>query len=42
MKRLLSAANPESGTVNYTYDGVGNVLTKTDARGIKIRMPMTR
>jgi YD repeat-containing protein len=36
MKRLLSAANPESGTTSYTYDSVGNLLTKTDVRGIKI------
>lgn len=34
LKRLTSATNPESGTVNYSsYDGVGNLLTKTDARG---------
>jgi RHS repeat-associated protein len=35
LKRLTSATNPESGTVNYTsYDGNGNLLSKTDARGI--------
>ena len=35
LKRLTSAFNPESGTVNYTlYDGNGNLQTKTDARGI--------
>jgi len=33
---LLSATNPESGTVGYTYDANGNLLTKTDARGITI------
>jgi YD repeat-containing protein len=27
--------NVESGTVNYTYDKLGNLLTKTDNRGIK-------
>ena len=30
--RLKSAANPESGTVSYTYDSAGNLLTRTDAR----------
>ncbi len=36
LNRLTSAANPESGNVSYTYtyDGVGNPLTKTDPRGI--------
>ncbi|MBZ5554968.1 MAG: hypothetical protein LAO21_19810, partial [Acidobacteriia bacterium] len=35
LKRLTTATNPESGTVNYTsYDGNGNLLSKTDARGI--------
>ena len=34
LSRLRSAINPESGTVNYTYDDNGNLLTKTDARGI--------
>jgi len=35
LKRLTSASNPESGAVNYTqYDGNGNLLQKTDARGI--------
>lgn len=29
LSRLLSATNPESGTVSYTYDRNGNVLTKT-------------
>jgi RHS repeat-associated protein len=27
--RLTSASNPESGTVSYSYDANGNVLTKT-------------
>lgn len=34
LKRLQSATNPESGTVSYSYDNNGNLLTKTDARGI--------
>jgi RHS repeat-associated protein len=34
LSRLLTAANPESGTITYTYDANGNVATKTDARGI--------
>lgn len=33
-KRLLSAANPESGTTSYTYDGDSNVITRQDARGV--------
>ena len=32
--RLLTATNPESGAITYTYDANGNVVTKTDARGI--------
>jgi YD repeat-containing protein len=34
LKRMTSAANPESGTVNLTYDNNSNVLTKSDARSI--------
>ncbi|MGH9641341.1 MAG: hypothetical protein ACRD3Q_02835, partial [Terriglobales bacterium] len=34
LSRLLSARNPESGTISYTYDADGNVATKTNARGI--------
>ena len=34
LKRLTSAANPESGTVSYTYDNNGNLLTRADARSI--------
>ena len=33
-KRLLSAANPESGTTTYSYDGDSNILTRQDARSI--------
>lgn len=32
--RLTSASNPESGTVQYAYDSVGNRQTRVDARGI--------
>jgi YD repeat-containing protein len=38
VKRLTSATNPESGTVNYTYDNNGNVLTRVDARSITTTM----
>ncbi len=31
---MRSALNPESGTVSYTYDDNGNLVTKTDARSI--------
>jgi RHS repeat-associated protein len=34
LSRLKTAYNPESGTINYTYDNNGNLLTKTDARGV--------
>jgi YD repeat-containing protein len=34
LSQLLSALNPETGTVNYSYDLDGNVTSKTDARGI--------
>ena len=33
VRRLLTASNPESGTVTYSYDNVGNLVSKTDARG---------
>jgi len=29
LSRLQSATNPETGTISYTYDGNGNVTTKT-------------
>ncbi len=32
MSRLTSATNPESGTVNYTYDKNGNAIQRTDAK----------
>jgi YD repeat-containing protein len=34
LKQLISSTNPESGTVTYTYDSDGNVLTKKDARSL--------
>lgn len=34
LSRLLTSANPETGTITYTYDNDGNVATKLDARGI--------
>ena len=33
LSRLTSACNPESGSLAYTYDANGNVMSKTDARG---------
>ena len=35
LQRLTSASNPESGTVYSSYDNNGNLLTKTDARGVQ-------
>jgi len=35
LSRITSAANPESGTITYTYDSNGNPKTKRDARNIK-------
>ena len=34
LKRLTSANNPESGTINYGYDNNGNLTSKIDARSI--------
>ncbi|MDF5208366.1 hypothetical protein P3647_24315, partial [Vibrio parahaemolyticus] len=34
LSRLISATNPESGTINYSYDANGNLTSKTDARGV--------
>lgn len=34
LKRLTSAANPESGTISYGYDNNGNLTSKVDARSI--------
>src|SRR5258708_7661501 len=32
--RLLTANNPESGTISYSYDANGNLATKKDARNL--------
>ena len=34
--RLMTANNPESGSISYSYDGNSNVKTKTDARSVMI------
>ncbi|MBK8148995.1 MAG: RHS repeat protein [Acidobacteria bacterium] len=34
LSRLLSAENPESGTIQYAYDPNGNLTSKKDARNI--------
>lgn len=34
LSRLLSATNPESGTISYGYDPNGNLTSKVDARNI--------
>lgn len=34
LSHLTQAYNPESGQINYGYDADGNMVTKTDARGI--------
>jgi RHS repeat-associated protein len=34
LSRLLSAVNPESGSISYTYDNNGNLATRTDARNV--------
>ncbi|MBK8151573.1 MAG: RHS repeat protein [Acidobacteria bacterium] len=34
VSRLLSAQNPESGTISYAYDPNGNLTSKQDARSI--------
>jgi RHS repeat-associated protein len=36
LSRLLTANNPESGTIQWTYDSDSNVLTKKDARNVTI------
>ena len=35
LSRLLSATNPESGTISYQYDLNGNLTQKDDARGVR-------
>jgi YD repeat-containing protein len=34
LSRLRTAVNPESGSISYQYDDNGNLLVKTDARGV--------
>jgi RHS repeat-associated protein len=34
LSRIKSAANPESGNIQYVYDNNGNLIQKTDARGV--------
>ncbi len=34
LSRLLSANNPESGTISYVYDDSGNLTSKIDARSV--------
>jgi RHS repeat-associated protein len=34
LKRLLSATNPENGTITYEYDSNSNLRFRTDARGV--------
>jgi YD repeat-containing protein len=34
LSRLRQAVNAESGAVNYQYDDNGNLIVKTDARGV--------
>ena len=34
LRRMVSATNPESGTVTYGYDNAGNLISRTDNRGI--------
>ncbi len=36
-KLLMSATNPENGTITYTYNGFNKVATKTDAKGQAIQ-----
>jgi RHS repeat-associated protein len=36
--QLKTATNPESGSINYTYYGSGDLKTRTDARGITATM----
>ncbi len=36
-QRLMSATNPETGTVTYAYNADGTLLSKTDAKGQRIQ-----
>jgi RHS repeat-associated protein len=35
LSRLISAANPESGSIGYSYEPNGNLTVKKDARGVQ-------
>jgi len=36
LKELVQAANPENGTLKYSYDGSGNLSSRTDSRSSSI------
>ena len=38
LKRLTSTNNPEKGTISYQYDEVGNLLVKSDGRGVSAHL----
>lgn len=38
LSRLSSATNPESGTISYTYDNNGNILSRLDSRSVTTTM----
>jgi len=38
LSQLVSATNPESGTMMYAYDPNGNLIEKTDSRGVRTTM----
>lgn len=38
LAHLRTAANPESGTATYQYDDNGNLIVKTDARGVSTHL----
>ncbi len=36
LSRLITAITPESGTISYQHDELGNLLVKTDGRGVSV------
>ena len=36
LTRLRTAVNPESGTISYLYDDNGNLVVRTDSRGVSM------
>src|SRR5207248_1585162 len=40
LKRLVQAQNPESGTVNYTYDDSGNLSSRKFTQSSQITVSM--